>query len=118
MRVACRWPGGMDLALPRGAGVPPLVVTLQGPPGTARPPLARNFVASREPAGALRSSVDKTLRQLRETAADEFTQRDYGVTEVHDAQWLQWYETHKTLSVVLDRIVFALNPGSWRNFQA
>lgn len=117
MKIACRWPGGMDLALHRGK-LPPLIMTLTGPPGSKRARLAPSFKVSREAAGSHSNFIQKTMVALRKTIGDEYTPRDYGVTEVSDAYWAAWYEANQHLDVVQCRIVFPLLAGSWRNFQA
>src|SRR5712691_4174688 len=90
-QVACRWPGGMIIALIR-MGAPPSTVTLAGPHGVLpiAPSARAGLPTSREPAVRLMQGVRDAARRLAETADDEFTQQDYGMTEVSGAFWEQW----------------------------
>lgn len=106
-RIACRWPGGMTLALPRD-GLPPQTVLVAGPQGdpSLLPRTSGLPPRSREAATLLQRRVADALARMRDTAADAFGPRDYGVTDVDGTFWAAWLAQNQALDVVRLRIVF------------
>lgn len=108
-RIACRWPGGMTLAIPRDGAVP-LTATLDGP--SSIPPVLSSVVSrppvSRESAAQTQQRVRDAMDHMRSTADDELTQRDYGATEISGAFWAEWLSLNAENEVVTSRLVFEL----------
>lgn len=107
--IACRWPGGMTLALMRPAGVPPLTVTLAGPPGVPSllPPETKE-PPSRHAATMLHKTVVDTVRRMQESSSRDHEPTEYGVTEVSGAFWSEWQAQNAGFDVVRHRMVFEL----------
>lgn len=109
-KIACRWPGGMTLAVLRPGGVPALTFRVDGPPGqpvilTAeeekRPP-------SRYAATAIQKTVVDTVKRLQKSAGGDYDPTDYGVTDIPGDFWAAWYAQNRTLDVVMHEMVFEL----------
>jgi hypothetical protein len=105
--VACRWPSGLTIAVPR-PGAPPLTFKLNGPPGQpATLPPAYRGAPSREAAAMLHKQVVDTVKLMKDTANTEL--EEWRTTEVPGDVWAAWYAAHADTDAVRDRMVFALN---------
>ncbi len=108
MRVACRWPGGMTIAVMRPHG-DPLTVRLTGPPGkpSVLPPATKD-PPSRYAATLLHKQVADTVHRMKETSGFTHEASDYGVTDVSNAFWNAYLEQNSTFDAVRHKMVFAL----------
>ena len=108
-KIACRWPGGMDVALLRHS-TQPIVIHLNGPVGepSLLPPSTSVKPPSRDAATLLHKRVADTVKRMQDTAHEDFGPPDYGVTDIPGPFWAEWYDNHRDLDVVTCRMVFAL----------
>lgn len=105
VKVGCRWPGGMTIALQRPSGS--LTVHLEGPPGEPSLLPKTAEVPSRYAATALHKRVVDTVKRMEMTAGDTLNAEiDYRVTEVSGAFWSEWYAKNAELDVIRHRMVF------------
>ena len=108
MRVACRFPGGMTIAVMRPHG-DPLTIRLAGPPGkpSVLPPATKD-PPSRYAATLLHKQVADTVHRMKETSGLVHEAVDYGVTDVSPAFWNEWFTQNYNFDVVRHKMVFAL----------
>jgi hypothetical protein len=110
MKVACRFPGGMTIAVTRSHG-DPLTVHLNGPSGTPSvlpPPTSIKNLPSHYVATALHKKVVDTVKRLQDTSANEFSASDYGVTEVSGSFWNTYLAQNLEFDVIKHKMVFPL----------
>ncbi len=110
MKVACRFPGGMTIAVMRPHGNP-LTVRLNGPSGTPPvlpPPTSIKSLPSHYVATALHKKVVNTVKQLQDTSALEFSASDYGVTDVAGSFWNAYLAQNSEFDVIRHKMVFPL----------
>lgn len=108
-RVACRWPGGMVLALPRASGNH-VTFFVNGPPGqpSVLPPLMRKEAPSRAAAHRMHKAVVDTVKSLSDSVDDDYPAHKVGVTDVPGDFWNEWFKANQTFDVVTKDIVFSL----------
>src|SRR5258705_13542925 len=91
MQIACRWPGGHNMVVPR-PDAPPMVIHLNGPVGEsvllkpinmARPPSA-------DVATLAQKRVADTVRRMQDSAGNQFGPSDYGGTGVSGQFGNEW----------------------------
>jgi hypothetical protein len=108
-KIACRWPGGMTIAVSRPGGQP-LTVQLAGPPGepSLMPAEEGRRAPSRDVATALHKAVADTVKRLQQSSSREFDAEEYGVTDVSGQFWAEWFAENQGFDAVVHRMVFEL----------
>lgn len=103
MRIACRWPGGMDILIPKTR----YVVHLNGPRGvpTIQSILGRSAPSLRV-ATAAQKAVADTIKRLESTKDGPYASNEYGVTDVPDHLWNAWHAAHVEMDAVKLNMVF------------
>lgn len=97
----------MVLALHRPNGRA-ITVQLSGPAGepTLLPQSEAVRTPSRDVATATHKRVVDTVSRLKQTATQDFAVHEYGVTDISDAFWQEWFAANQTFDVITQRMVF------------
>jgi hypothetical protein len=109
MRIACRWPGGITLALPRKSGNH-VTFFIAGPPGEPSivPDLNNGKPPSRNVATDAHKRVADTVRRMIDTVGSDYAPHEYGVTDVPGDFWNEWLRQNAGFDIVTQEMVFAL----------
>jgi hypothetical protein len=109
MKIACRWPGGIDLLLVR-TNAPNQTIKLAGPKGSMSvlPPFMQKGRPSRNAATLTQTAMADTVKTLMDTVSDEYDPRQYGVTEVPYDFWNAWFALNRDNDIVVYDMVFSL----------
>ena len=111
MKVGCRWPGGMTLALPRASGLH-VKQFVNGPPGVPAisPPTSdkKNKPPSKYAAHAYHKAVVDTVKKLADSTERTYAAHLVGITDIPGDFWNEWYEANKHLDVIKKDLVFPI----------